>query len=159
MARSTRITETLVFAQQKAMDLLAVREHSEFELRRKLRQALIKTFSGTSVSQIDSAVDATISKALEKGWLLAADELSAQKVQQLHRKLKGIQYINQYLTAKGLPKVSVDWDLELEKALALLENKVKNKTALNKDKIRAARFLEARGYDPETVQKVIHEKF
>jgi regulatory protein len=81
----------------------------------------------------------------------------------LHRRNKGIRYINNYLQGKGLPEVNSDRDLELEKALALVKNKVSILSELSfaekqKEQARIGRFLISRGFDSETVRKVIYEK-
>ena len=137
------------------MDYLARRKHSEKELRLKLE---------------DQFEDKEIQKALEygkaKGWIPASDEDQNQMAQEtaeaLKNKGKGIEYINQYLAEKGLPKVQAIDSEELEKARQLVENKFgplkeSSEEESEKQKAKMGRFLASRGFTEETVRKVIYE--
>lgn len=129
------------------MDLLARRDHSE----RELRQKLSKHFS-------TELIDQAIEHFKERGWLPNTQEqtleLSQKVAGSLHRKKKGLLYINQYLQQKGLPPIAMDESLELEKANAL----VKNKLAKAQDRDKLGRFLKSRGFDNSTIRKVIYQK-
>lgn len=109
------------------------------------------------------AIDNAIDFARAHSWLGEAEDLAERMAQSLHRKNKGIHYINNYLQEKGLPQIPNDSDLELEKALALVKNKYSGLSRLpleerRKEQGRVARFLASRGFDSETVRKVIYEK-
>jgi regulatory protein len=159
-------------AQRRLMDLLAAREHSEAELRAKLGRYLQslslaskEPFSTEeSTATIQAAIEAALRRAYDRHWLGDPAELSAKVAERLHRKNKGIEFINTYLETKGLPPILQENELELEKAQSLVKNKYSdfaNMSEEERPKIqsRAARFLAARGFDAEIVRKVIYEKF
>jgi regulatory protein len=132
-------------AKKKVMDLLARREHSEQELRAKLHDL--------------EGVEEAIAHAKDKNWLGDPADLASRMADTLHGKNKGIEYINQYLHEKGLPSVETDCALELEKALAIVKNKYDEDYEFSReDKARVGRMLASRGFDSETVRKVIYEK-
>lgn len=135
------------------MDLLARRDHSEKELRKKLREKFSDEDDGLE------AVEEAIAYAKDNNWLGDPSTLASRMADMLHRRNKGIHYINQYLKEKGLPSVETDRDLELEKALAIVKNKYdEDYDFTREDKARVGRLLASRGFDSETVRKVIYEK-
>lgn len=135
------------------MDLLARRDHSEKELRKKLREKFSDEDDGLE------AVEEAIAYAKDNNWLGDPSILAYRMADMLHRRNKGIHYINQYLKEKGLPSVETDRDLELEKALAIVKNKYdEDYDFTREDKARVGRLLASRGFDSETVRKVIYEK-
>jgi len=129
-------------ARVKAMDYLARRDHSEKELYEKLK----KNFDPTEITL-------AIEEIKERGWLIPEHDLSEKVTQSLHRKNKGIHYIHQFLTKKGLPLTSVDHEVELEKAMQLVNSRIKDPTNLSK----VSSLLKNRGFDTETIGKVIYE--
>ena len=140
-------------AKRKVMDLLARRDHSEKELRKKLREKFSDEDDGLD------AVEEAIAYAKDNNWLGDPSALAYRMADMLHRRNKGIHYINQYLKEKGLPSVETDRDLELEKALAIVKNKYdEDYDFTREDKARVGRLLASRGFDSETVRKVIYEK-
>ena len=147
---------------RKIMDLLAMRDHSEKEIRTKLTQsarrwALINEEERPQL--LEEGLAQAIAMAKESNWMGEPTKLTEAFSQSLHRKNKGIMYINHYLKEKGLPTIEADRDLELEKALALVKNKYPTTEKFSReDKARVARFLASRGFDSDTVRKVIYEK-
>ena len=142
-------------ATHKLMDYLARRKHSELELRTKLQDSF-------TPQEIEEA----ILHAKNKAWIPANEDqqrsLAEETAEALIKKGKGIEYINQYLEQKGLPAVKVDSSDELEKARQLVKNKfdpLENLTPEENEKQKAkiGRFLASRGFDEETVRKVIYE--
>lgn len=137
-----RKTQALT-ARNKMMDFLARRDHSERELKQKLRQY------DFSPEEIDRA----LTFAKEKGWLPATEDgdlvLSKKMAQGLHRRNKGILYINHYLEKKGLPALKAEPELEIEKAVQCLQNKRRT------DKQKQMRFLLSRGFQMEVIRKVV----
>jgi Uncharacterized protein conserved in bacteria len=140
-------------AKRKVMDLLARRDHSEKELRTKLKEKFDDADDGMD------AVEEAIAFARDNNWLGDPTTLAYKMADMLHRRNKGIVYINQYLRQKGLPDVDADKDLELEKALSIVKNKYDEDYKFSReDKARVGRMLASRGFDSETVRKVIYEK-
>ena len=138
----------------KIMDLIAKRDHSEKELRTKLRR--LKDFQDNkkprySVEEIDQAV----TWAKDNKWLKPSDQLSVTVARTLHNKSKGIRYINAYLKEKGLPPQVADEDQELDKAIKLLRRKILNKTWDSNLKLKLSRFLISRGFHADTVAKAL----
>ncbi len=127
----------------KAMDFLARRDHSELELREKLQRHF-------SLEEIDPV----IVDMKERGWILPPQELSDKVAEQLNRKNKGYLYICQFLRKKGLPDVPKNLDIELEKAMSLIESK--GSEFLHKPN-KLASLLKNRGFDTEIIGRVIHE--
>jgi regulatory protein len=168
------------YAKRKVMDLVAMRDHSELELRQKLKEYFRRNIqyrkklaqkanrdftddSEANRQEIAEAIEGAIQFARDQKWLGDENVLAGRMANSLHRKNKGIGYINNKLKQKGLPTVTTDRDLELEKALTLVKNKFSGFSALSydekrKEQARVARFLAARGFDPDTVRKVIYEE-
>ena len=169
-----------LFAKNKVMDLLAAREHSEKELRTKLRESFRRSFRArkklrenegeefvesleAQQAEIEIAIDEAIEFAKTNKWMGAPEQVSRKMADVLHRRNKGIKYINGYLQEKGLPAIESDRDFELEKALALVKNKFSGIAELpyeekRKEQARVARYLASRGFDADIVRKVIYEK-
>ncbi|WP_291515405.1 regulatory protein RecX [Bdellovibrio sp. ArHS] len=153
MSREKDPQKTRLAAKKKVMDLIARRDHSEKELRTKLRE---KFSDEDSLGEI---IDEAIDFAKDQNWIGDPADLAGRLADMLHRRNKGIHYINNYLREKGLPSVPTDRDLELEKALAIVKNKYDEDFQFSREeKARVGRFLAARGFDSETVRKVIYEK-
>ena len=126
----------------KAMDYLARRDHSEKELVEKL----------AAHYPMDQVKD-TITKVKERGWLLPPNELSQKVTENLNRKYKGYLYIQHFLRRKGLPGTAKNPEIEFEKANYLVQNKVKDLS----DTKRLVSLLKNRGFDTETIGRIIHE--
>lgn len=134
-------------ASEKAMDYLAIRDHSEKELRTKLHQ------KGYKPEEIDHA----ISYCWKYNFLLPPEELAEKITHLLHQKGKGIHYIQRYLSKKGLPFCGFQEDFEVEKALKQIYKKLSWAPPFSfEEKVKLNRFLKNRGYDPQTVNKVIN---
>ncbi|KYG69353.1 RecX family transcriptional regulator [Bdellovibrio bacteriovorus] len=153
MSREKDPQKTRMAAKKKVMDLIARRDHSEKELRTKLRE---KFSDEDSLGEI---IDEAIDFAKDQNWIGDPADLAQRMADMLHRRNKGIHYINNYLREKGLPSVSTDRDLELEKALSIVKTKYDEDYEFSREeKARVGRFLASRGFDSETVRKVIYEK-
>jgi regulatory protein len=126
----------------KAMDFLARRDHSEKELTEKL----LKHFE---LSEIEPVLE----EMKERGWLPQPEELAQKVTENLHMKKKGHLYIQNFLRQKGLPETPKDMDRELEKARNLVHSKSQDLSNTKK----TASLLKNRGFDTETIARVIHE--
>jgi regulatory protein len=140
--------KTLNEAIKKAMDLLAIRDHSRSELRLKLSRFEF------SPDDIESALD----QSETSGWLLPPQVLAEKVAEELHRKKKSHDYIAQYLQQKELPPLPRDAERELEKALSALGGRfspLSNPSSVDKKQIMV--FLQNRGFDEDTIQRVVNE--
>lgn len=136
-------------AKRKIMDILARGSRSVDELRRKLSQ------SDYTSDEIDEAIEA----AQTNNWLTAPEELSEQLTQSLTRKKKSAYFIEQYLLDKGLPAPEVDPMAEFQKALDVVQGKLSKASGFNDDeKQKICRLLANRGFDSDTIQKIIDKK-
>lgn len=153
MPREKDPLKTRQYAKKKVMDLIARRDHSEKELRTKLREKF------SNEEDVQEIVDEALDFAKDNNWLGDPVALAHRMADMLHRRNKGIYYINNYLKEKGLPSVETDRALELEKALAIVKNKYDEDHKFSREeKARVGRLLASRGFDSETVRKVIYEK-
>lgn len=136
------------------MYYLAKRDHSEKELKMKLRR--LKDFQDKKKPRYTAEeIESGIQWAVENKWLKPREQLSESVARSLHSKNKGIRYINAYLSQKGLPSQSVDDEQELEKAIRLLRKKILNKTVDSNLKLKLSRFLISRGFGSATVAKAL----
>ena len=154
-------------AKFRMMDLLAQRDHSEKELRQKLRNYLRpkKTRykplpSEEKIAEIMEQVVEAINEAIEyaktHNWLAPPEKVSNSFGNSLHRRKKGIHYINQYLAQKGLPPIAVDSELAAQKAQELLNRKYPDvQTQPREIKAKAMRFLASRGFSMEVIRQLI----
>lgn len=132
-------------AREKAMDLLAVREHSRHELEQKL----------AAKKYTKEEIEAALTSLESAGWLPDSKELALRVAETLHRKAKSHMYIVEYLKSKGLPPVPRDSEFELEKAQKLLQSHFsKLSKSSEADKKQIAQFLKNRGFDTETILSV-----
>ncbi len=140
--------KTLSEAIKKAMDYLAMRDHSRSELRMKL----------TKHDFTPDDIDEALNHVESSGWLLPPQALAEKVADQLHHKNKSHDYIVKYLQQKELPPVPRDSSQEYEKARSLLGERV---SPLSKpstlDKKQIISYLQFRGFDHETIQRVINE--
>ncbi len=100
-------------AREKMMDYLARRDHSEKELRTKLRN---KEYS-------ESEIESALEDGRQRGWIMDPVELAEKVSGRLSEKLRSHSFINSYLYGKGLPPVKMDFELEKSKALKCLKKK------------------------------------
>lgn len=134
-------------AYEKSIDFLARRDHSEKELREKLADR----------QYTDEEIDEAITELWERRYLLPPEELSAKISRYLSQRGKGIIYIQQYLQKKGLPKVFIEPDLEIEKGLDLIERRLRCKPPFEFEmKVKVKRFLNNRGYAYESIQRIMN---
>jgi regulatory protein len=136
----------------KIMDYLARRDHSELEIKQKLSKK--GDYTPEEIAE-------GINWARQHNWLPEPEVVSQKVADTLHRKYKGIHFINQYLREKGLPTVGRNDELELEKARYLVKNKasLRRKTEKATVKVRIARFLSSRGFDGAVIRRIVHEEF
>lgn len=136
-------------AKEKIIDYLQRRDHSEKELRLKL-----KKFEYSS-----EEIEAALAWVKERNYLAEPVELSKRHIERLQKQKKGQNYIQQYLHKKGLPPCPIDKNSELHNAIELAKQiAVKNDTLDRKIREKIGRKLLSRGYSPDIVRKVIYEE-
>jgi regulatory protein len=142
MVTSIKKKKTTKSSTHKMMDLIAIRDHSEKEIRKKL-----------SVYYENDEIQKAIDYGKKHNWIPESFEqlskLSEQFASQLQRKGKGKLAVNQKLKEKGLPAISSDFDVELKNALSLAKKKLGSKTADKKMKEKIGRFLIGRGFSTD----------
>lgn len=136
-------------ARHKAMDFLARRGYSEQELRLKL-----------SRDYAEDDVEDAITHVRENNWLSAPEEIAERVAAELGRKNKGHRFVNQFLKSKGLPPVAKDLEAEVERAKAIIASKLRHDFETDgplpfDSKAKAQRLLANRGFDIETIRKVL----
>lgn len=154
-------------AKMKLMELLALRDHSEKELRQKIKRSLTPRWHRDRPkpdeetlaklrTDIESAIAEAMSFAATHQLIAEPEKVSQIFANTLNRRKKGIRYINNYLAQRGLPAVAADLETEFEKARELLKRKYPAvSTAPRETKAKAMRFLASRGFSMETIQKAI----
>ncbi len=152
---------SLIKIKEKALDLLSRRPHSSRELKTKL----IK--KGFDPVQIDSV----IRELKEKRYLNDFEFAKLLAEEKIGKKKKGLNLVKKALIEKGIDRNIIDEILNsyanneilYENALISAGKKIasldyKNLTE-NELKNKVRRFLNSRGYDRDTIEKVINTKF
>lgn len=148
------------------MDLIAKRDHSEKELRQKLSR--VKKWDNKKERlYTDEEIAGVISWARDNRWLQEGSYLSERWADTLNKRKKGIKYINAYLNQKGLPAVSKNQEVEVDKALNLLRKKIQTKVfqkaieeagKMDQEiRLKLTRFLISRGFDQETIRSAFKQ--
>lgn len=136
------------------MYYLAKRDHSEKELKQKLRR--LKDFQDRKKARYSpDEIDQAVAWAKDNQWLKPSEQLAESVAHSLHTKGKGIRYVNAYLRQKGLPVQAADDELELEKAKKLLHRKLLHKTLDSNLILKLTRFLISRGFPANIVSQAL----
>jgi regulatory protein len=136
---------------ERAMRLLARREHSRAELARKLGQ------SGFDACDIQLLLD----EFEEKKWL--SDRRFAENYVADHRTRAGAIKLAFDLRQRGVADniieavLSDNRDSELERAQAVWQKKFGSAPADITERARQMRFLQSRGFGTEVIRRVIHD--
>ena len=137
---------------ERALRLLARREHSRFELSRKLGQA------GFAQHEIDPLLD----DFEERKWL--SDRRFAESWVADHRTRSGSVKLAYELRQRGVGEAIIEDvlrenpDSELERAREVWMKKFASAPADANEKARQMRFLQARGFTPEVIRRVITDR-
>jgi regulatory protein len=137
------LPDNVVELRARALRLLARREHTGLELRRKLG-----AHAGSSAD-----LEVVVSN-LEKKKQLSEERYAEARARQLSRKY-GAARIRQDLKAKGVPEELVARyaysEDELQRAKAILERKYRTPAATREEKAKRMRFLQSRGFSNEII--------
>lgn len=135
---------------ERALRYLARREHSRYELVRKLEAA------GYSGGDIHSVLD----ELEEKNWL--SDRRFAESWVADHRAKSGCVRLAHELRQRGVNDVEIDSvlsghrDYEFKWAREVWEKKFGVQPASASEKVRQIRFLQSRGFTLGTIRRVIN---
>ncbi len=135
----------------RALKYLSAREHSRAELARKLAP------HASSTEELDTLLD-----ALETANWLSAERFVASMV---HRKAAqfGVMRMQSELSRHQLPKELTQTAMEdlrsteLERAKALWLKRFKAHALTPQDQAKQARFLASRGFQGETIRRVLRD--
>ena len=136
---------------ERAMRLLARREHSRAELARKLGQ------SGFNACDIQPLLD----EFEQKRWL--SDRRFAESYVADHRSRAGAVKLAFDLRQRGVADniieavLSDNRDSELERAQAVWQKKFGSAPTDMAEKARQMRFLQSRGFGTEVIRRVVHD--
>jgi len=133
----------------RALRLLARREHSRSELRRKL-----------SVRAETSAALELLFSDLEKQKQLSEARYAEERARVLARKF-GAARIRRDLKAKGVDQELIDRVSsagELERARAILERKYRQPAATREERAKRMRFLQGRGFSFDIIRSLLSSR-
>jgi regulatory protein len=171
------------------LSYLSQREHSRFELERKLlrhlqkdlhRQAQARAEAGagagagadTDGRENDASahlaaarqqLDALLTSLDEQGWL--SDTRAAESLLRTQSARSGHMRLKQQLQAKGLssdlvgPSLKQLRDTEPERALALWRKRFGAQPTDHKEFARQARFLASRGFEGDTIRQILQQRY
>lgn len=150
----------------RTMRILTQRDHSEEELRRKLRQSVQRTaFMQQSEPEIitDAQLDKVIGWCYENGWLNDA-RFTERFIQSRSRKGYGPQRIRLELGQKGIARADIDIAMEAceidwsASAAQLAERKFGLPLPTEwKAKAKVQRYLQSKGFFTEDIQAVFRK--
>lgn len=164
---AAQVTLGIVSLKRRAVALLAQRDHSELELRRKLLRVLERSDAavmGASSSSADD-VPALHLRQIDEVivWLRASDYLNEERFIESRVRARaarsGMSRIRAELVQLGLvlpPQMASALKAgELERAQTLWSRRFGQPARDLRERARQARFLTARGFSPEVVARVL----
>ena len=146
-----------VKAKDSSFRILAKRQHSGYELRNKLLK------KGYTKETIDRTL-----QSMQTGNYLNDEQFTKAYIdERLKRKKIGINKLKAELFKRGIARniieqnlSGIDSELSYENALSLAQRKtellIKKGIEPNKIKQKVFAFLSSRGYDSETIMKILH---
>ena len=141
----------------RALQLLAQREHSVAELRRKLLRHARDDADDADGADAAARIDEVIA------WLLAHKHLSEERFVESRVHVRAARYGNlrirqelaQHGLALGADAAQALRDSELERALQVWQRKYGTPPADATERARQSRFLAQRGFSPEVIARVM----
>lgn len=134
----------------KAIDKIAyylgARDHSEHELRQKLKRRYT-----------EEEIDAALAEADARRWLMPPEQLAQKTILRLQRNKKSAAYIAAQLRKLRLPPATIDAQADLEIACQLLRRKYGSGKLSWDDKQQAGRYLQYRGFKPQIIRQAIKD--
>jgi regulatory protein len=123
---------------------LAMRDHSQHELKTKLKRRFEEPL-----------VEAVVAEAEARGWLIPEERIAENLVAALERRGKSFAYIQLQLRKRRLPVPAMNSENEIEKARQLLVKKFGEEKLSYEDKAKAFRFLKYRGFPDSAIRKAM----
>jgi regulatory protein len=136
---------------ERALRLLARREHSRAELVRKLEQAGFDT----------GAIQSLLDEFEQKNWL--SDRRFAESYVADHRARAGSIKLAYDLRQRGVDETVIqavlkqDPDSEIGRARAIWHKKFGSAPADAREKSRQIRFMQSRGFAPSTINQMFRD--
>jgi len=136
---------------ERALRLLARREHSRAELARKLE----------STGFVQQDIAPLLDEFETKNWL--SDRRFAESYVADHRARAGSVKLAYDLRQRGVSDaiievvLSENHDSELERAREVWKKKFGSSPTDRAEKVRQMRFLQSRGFGADTIRRVIHD--
>ena len=136
---------------ERALRLLARREHSRAELARKLE----------STGFVQQDIAPLLDEFETKNWL--SDRRFAESYVADHRARAGSVKLAYDLRQRGVSDaiievvLSENHDSELERAREVWKKKFGSSPTDRAEKARQMRFLQSRGFEADTIRRVIHD--
>ena len=136
---------------ERALRLLARREHSRAELSRKLE----------STGFVQQDIAPLLDEFETKNWL--SDRRFAESYVADHRARAGSVKLAYDLRQRGVSDaiievvLSENRDSELERAREVWKKKFGSSPTDRAEKVRQMRFLQSRGFGADTIRRVIHD--
>ncbi len=139
------MNKTTPKAQARVIKLLSLRDHSEKELRQKLSKNFLK-------SEIDEAIEFAKRHRLIPTTVAESQKLAAQFARYYTQRRNGPIKINQALSQKGLPPVTISDEQALTSACELIQKKLsRSSKVLTPEQL--IRYLLSRGFSLSCAQK------
>ena len=136
---------------ERALRLLARREHSRAELARKLE----------STGFVQQDIAPLLDEFETKNWL--SDRRFAESYVADHRARAGSVKLAYDLRQRGVSDATIEvvlsenHDSELERAREVWKKKFDSSPTDRAEKVRQMRFLQSRGFGADTIRRVIHD--
>jgi SOS response regulatory protein OraA/RecX len=127
--------------------LLAMRDHSVFELKQKLGRRFE-----------EDLVNMVLEEAESRRWLIPEEDVARRLSESLSRRGKSAGYIQAQLRKRRLPEQEVNHEDELEKARSLLVKKFGAEKLSYEDRAKAYRYLKYRGFADQWIRKAINNE-
>lgn len=127
--------------------MLTRRDHSEKEIREKLKQR----FDAQTISEVIEKLDSY-------GFLKEPEELARLWARALGAKGRGHRRISQELKKRGLPPIEFDDEDESARCREVFMKRFKSPSFLEmEDRAKAYRYLTYRGFNPDTIKRILNE--
>lgn len=155
-------TELLLKINQRAINYLAKREFSRFELQKKLNSdAQDFKLTDGSTSTIDELINHVLNDLARHNW--QSDQRYAEQISKVKGALFGVARLKQEFKQRGLSDELAKKELdelkntELARATEIWQRKFGQHPVGLKEQAKQSRFMASRGFSFDIVRKIIKE--